>query len=314
MAKYPDIYTADIITLKQPIRPVSTYSKISFKISLDGLQKLSIVLLVPILAIFVFSIYQIQSTKQSIDDIPLRIQASSVALAQLKGELDNLDNLKDNLKRSSERHSELLEIVDFGVESSVYLNNLDSWRSKVGLHRAQLKQDLDHLRQFNAEKNLQLNKLTLLLKKLLLQEDAQWISFQQLLEKHADKAANADEIEQYFQNYLKEFIHTIRALSAYRGSINDIEEKLHTFTNDEHLKINDIETELERYKISLQHYVILTIVSLVLGVIASCGAYGLRIRRERRSREPRTNNISVEYERRKTDRNVEYKRRKTDGS
>ena len=293
MAKYPDIYAADIITLKQPIRPVSIYSKISFKISLDGLQKLSIVLLVPILAIFVFSIYQILSTKQSIDDIPLRIQASSVALAQFKGELDNLDNLKDNLKRSSERHSELLEIVDFRVESSVYLNNLDSWRSKVGLHRAQLKQDLEHLRQFNAEKNLKLNKLALLLKKLLLQEDTQWISFQQLLEKHADEAANADEIEQYFQHYLKEFIHTIRALSAYRGSINDIEEKLHTLTNDEHLKINDIETELERYEISLQHYVILMIVSLVLGVIASCGAYGLRIRRERRSRERRTNNRSV---------------------
>ncbi len=293
MAKYPDIYAADIITLKQPIRPVSTNSKISFKISLDGLQKLSLALLVPILAIFVFSIYQIQSTKQSIDDIPSGLQASSAALAQLKGELDNLDNLKDNLKRSSERHSELLEIVDFRVESSVYLNNLDSWRSKVGLHRAQLKQDLEHLRQFNAEKNLKLNKLALLLKKLLLQEDTQWISFQQLLEKHADEAANADEIEQYFQHYLKEFIHTIRALSAYRGSINDIEEKLHTLTNDEHLKINDIETELERYEISLQHYVILMIVSLVLGVIASCGAYGLRIRRERRSRERRTNNRSV---------------------
>ena len=293
---------------------MSTKSKISFKISLGGLQKLSIILLVPILAIFLFSIHQIQNAKQSIDDIPSGLQASSAAFAQFQRELDNLDNLKDNLKRSSERHSELLEIVDFKVESSLYLNSLDSWRSKVGLRRTQLKQDLGHLRQFNAEKNLQLNKLALLLKKLLLQEDAQWISFQQLLEKHADQAANADEIEQYFQDYLKEFIHTIRALSAYRSSINDIEEKLHTLANDERLKINDIETALERYKISLQHNVILMIVSLVLGVITSCGAYGLRIRRERRSRERRTNNVSVEYERRKTDRDAEYKRRKTDRS
>ena len=302
MAKYPDIYAVQIITHKQSKRPVTTSSKISFKNSLDGLQKLSIILLVPIFAIFVFSVNQIQIAKQRIEDIPSGIQSSTLALAQFKRELRNLDNLKDNLKRSSERHSELLEIVDFRVESSVYLNNLDSWRSKVGLHRAQLKQDLDHLRQINVEKNLQLNKLALLLKKLLLQEDTQWTSFQQLLEKHADKAANADEIEQYFQNYLKEFIHTIRALSAYRGSINDIEEKLQKLTNDEHSKISGMVTELERYKISLQHYVILMIVSLVLGVIASCGAYGLRIRRERRSRERRTNNRSGEYEPRKTDR------------
>ena len=272
-----------------------------FKTSLEGLQKLSIILLVPIIAIFAFAILQIQSTNRSIEEIPLLIKDASRDLAAFQRETDNLSNLKVNLKRSSERHLELLKVVDLRIRSSSYQDALVSWRSKAGLFRAQLKQDLDQLQQIESKSNLQLNKLALLLKNLLLQEDTQWISLQQFIEKQGDEAASSDEMEILFQNYIDEFLHTVRALGAYRGSVNELEKKLQALTNAKYLKLKEIETDSEKYRNALQHYLILMIVSLALGIIAFCGVIGLRIRRERRSRE-----------RRKTARNVEHGRRKTD--
>ena len=265
---------------------------------MNGLQTLSFVLLVPILAIFIYSVYQMRSASKSLDDIPLRLKQSSAALAIFKRQTDSLNNLEENLKRSSERHSDLLRVVNVRMLSSFNTDGLDSWRSKAGLYRAQLKQDLDHLQKFNAESNLELNKLALSLKNLLLQEDSQWLSLQQFLEKQINKAINSEDMELYFEDFLKEFLHTIRALSAYQNLINDSEKKLQTLTNSEFLKYKGIETEAERFENTSQHYLILMIVSLVLTVVASCGVMGLRIRRERRSRERRKSVRGVEYERR----------------
>jgi hypothetical protein len=281
---------------------VPTESKISFNYPLDGMQKLSFALLVPLLAIFIFSLYKIHNINKRIDDIPVELEELSQATTKIKREIDIVGSLKDNLKRSSERHIELLKVADVRTQTSVNLEGLDTWRSDAGLHRTQLKQDLDRLQQFNAEKNIQLNEMTILLKKLLLQEDAQWRSLQQFLEKQADKAVNSEEMEQYFQNYIKEFLHTIRALGAYQGSINELEEKLRASVNKKYLKSKDLGTESERLKDSLLHHLILVTVSLVVIVIASCGAYGLRIRRERRSRDRRSNDRSSGYTRRKSDR------------
>jgi len=264
----------------------------------NGLQTLSFVLLVPILAIFIYSVYQMRSASKSLDDIPLRLKQSSAALAIFKRQTDSLNNLEENLKRSSERHSDLLRVVNVRMLSSFNTDGLDSWRSKAGLYRAQLKQDLDHLQKFNAESNLELNKLALSLKNLLLQEDSQWLSLQQFLEKQINKAINSEDMELYFEDFLKEFLHTIRALSAYQNLINDSEKSLQTLTNREFLKYKGIETEAERFENTSQHYLILMIVSLVLTVVASCGVMGLRIRRERRSRERRKSVRGVEYERR----------------
>ncbi len=277
-------------------------SKKPFKISVNGLQTLSFVLLVPILAILIFSVYQMRSASKSLDDIPLRLKQSSAALAIFKRQMDSLNNLEENLKRSSERHSDLLRVVNVRMLSSFNTDGLDSWRSKAGLYRAQLKQDLDHLQKFNAESNLELNKLALSLKNLLLQEDSQWFSLQQFLEKQIDKTINSEDMELYFEDFLKEFLHTIRALSAYQNLINDSEKKLQTLTNREFLKYKGIETEAERFENTLQHYLILMIVSLVLAAGASCGAMGLRLRKERRSRERRKSVRGVEYERRRVDR------------
>ena len=269
---------------------------------MNGLQTLSFVLLVPILAIFVFSLYQMRSASKSIDNIPLRLKQSSAALAVFERQMNSLDNLEENFKRSSERHSDLLTVVNVRMLSSFNPDGLDSWRSKTGLYRAQLKQDLDRLQQFNAESNLELNKLALSLKNLLLQEDSQWLSLQQFLEKQIDKAINSEDMELYFEDFLKEFLHTIRALSAYQNLINDSEKSLQTLTNREFLKYKGIETEAERFENTSQHYLILIIVSLVLAVVASCGVMGLRIRRERRSRERRKSVRGVDYERRRVDR------------
>jgi len=269
---------------------------------MNSLQTLSLVLLVPILAIFLFSVYQMRSASKSIDNIPLRLKQSSATLAIFERQKDSLNNLEENLKRSSERHSDLLRVVNVKMLSTFNQNGLDSWRSKTGLYRAQLKQDLGHLQKFNAETNLELNKLALSLKNLLLQEDTQWVSLQQFLEKQIDKAVDSGDMEQYFQSFLKEFLHTIRALSAYQNLITDSEKKLQTLTNREFLKFKGIETESERFKNTFQHYLILTIVSLVLAVIASCGVIGLRIRRERRSRERRKSVRGIENERRSVDR------------
>ena len=232
----------------------------------------------------------------------MELEELSVVTTNLNREIDIVSNLKENLKRSAERHIELLKVADVRTQSPVDLESLDSWRSDAGLHRTQLKQDLAHLQKFNAEKNIQLNELTLLLKNLLLQEETQWGSLQQFLEKQADKAVNPDEMEHYFQNYIKEFLRTIRALGAYQGSINEFEGKLRASANVKYLKSKEIGTESERHQNSLQHYLILMIVCLILIVIASCGAYGLRIRRERRSRERRSNDRSSVYTRRKSDR------------
>jgi len=277
---------------------VHTDSKKPFKISVNALQTLSFVLLVPILAIFIFSVYQMRSASKSLDDIPLRLKQSSAVLAIFERQMGSLDTLEENLKRSSERHSDLLRVVNVRMLSSFNVDGLDSWRSKAGLYRAQLKQDLGHLQKFNTESNLELNKLALSLKNLLLQEDSQWLSLQQFLEKQIDKAINSEDMELYFEDFLKEFLHTIRALSAYQNLINDSEKKLQTLTNSEFLKYKGIETEAERFENTSQHYLILMIVSLVLTVVASCGVMGLRIRRERRSRERRKSVRGVEYERR----------------
>jgi len=285
---------------------VHTDSKKPFKISVNALQTLSFVLLVPILAIFIFSVYQMRSASKSLDDIPLRLKQSSAVLAIFERQMGSLDTLEENLKRSSERHSDLLRVVNVRMLSSFNVDGLDSWRSKAGLYRAQLKQDLGHLQKFNTESNLELNKLALSLKNLLLQEDSQWLSLQQFLEKQIDKAINSEDMELYFEDFLKEFLHTIRALSAYQNLINDSEKKLQTLTNSEFLKYKGIETEAERFENTSQHYLILMIVSLVLTVVASCGVMGLRIRRgirrERRSRERRKSVRGVEYERRSADR------------
>jgi hypothetical protein len=269
---------------------------------MNGLQTLSLVLLLPILAIFIYSVYQTRSASKSIDSIPLRLKQSSAVLAIFERQMDSLDTLEENLKRSSERHSDLLTVINVRMLSSFSLDGLDSWRSKTGLYRAQLKQDLDQLQQINAESNLQINKLALSLKNLLLQEDSQWLSLQQILGIQVDKAVNPENMEQYFQSYVKEFLHTIRAISAYQNLINDSEEKLQALINREFIKFKKIETESERYKNTLQHYLILMIVSLVLAIVASCGVIGLRIRRERRSRERRKSVRGVENERRRVDR------------
>jgi hypothetical protein len=281
---------------------VPTDSKKPFKISVNGLQTLSFVLLLPILAIFIYSVYQMRSASKSIDNIPLRLKQSSAVLAIFERQMDSLDTLEENLKRSSERHSDLLRVVNVRMLSSFNADGLDSWRSKAGLYRAQLKQDLGHLQQFNTESNIQINKLALSLKNLLLQEDSQWLSLQQFLEKQIDKTINSEDMELYFEDFLKEFLHTIRALSAYQNLINDSEKNLQALTNREYLKFKRIETESERYKNTSQHYLILIIVSFVLAVVASCGVMGLRIRRERRSRERRKSVRGVEYERRRVDR------------
>lgn len=282
--------------------------KIPFKTPMDGLQKLSLALLVPILAIFAFSILQMRGTSQSIDNVPLRLEASSADTAKVKRELGHLGNLEENLKRSSERHSELLRGVDVRMRTS-NSDGLKSWRSKTGLLRAQLKQDLGRLQQFNAETNPQLKKLAVSLENLLLQEETQWISLQKFLQKQADNAINADERGQFYQDYMDEFLQTIRALSGYRNAINDFKDKLQTLSNDVILKRRRIETELEYHKNSFQHQLILMIVSFVLGIIATCGVFGLRIRRERRSRERRQNDRRTENDRRQNDGSQRKERR-----
>lgn len=272
--------------------------KESFKTPMEGLQKLSLALLVPILAIFAFSIFQIRSTSQSIDNAPLKLTESTAATAKIKREIGHLSKLEGNLRRSSERHSELLRGVDIRMRSGLDEDGLNSWRSKTGLLRAQLKQDLGRLHQFNAGKNPQLKKLAVSLERLLLQEEAQWISLQKFLQKQADNAVNTVARGQFYQNYMNEFLQTIRALSGYRSAINVFKEKLQTLTNEEFLKRQRIETELKYHQNSFQHQLIVIIVCFVLGVIATCGVFGLRIRRERRSRERRQNDRRVENDRR----------------
>jgi len=275
----------------------------SFNTPMDGVQKLSLALLVPILAIFVMSVLQMRSTYQTINEAPLKLQRSSAVAAKIKTELGRLSKLEENLKRSSERHSELLRGVDVRMRTSYDSDRLNSWRSKTGLLRAELTQDLDRLQQFNAETNSQLSKLALSLENLLLQEEMQWISLQEFLEKQADKAVNSEERGQFYQNYMDEFLQTIKALSAYRSVINDFKGKLQALANSGYLKRRDIETNRELYENTFQYYLVVAIVCFVLAVIAGCGAYGLRIRRERRSRE-----------RRQDDRRVENDRRQGDGS
>ena len=280
----------------------------SFSSPMDGMQKLSLALLVLILVVFALSILQLRTISQSIDDAPLKLEQSSAATAKIKREMGRLNKLEDNLKRSSERHSELLKGVDVRMRSSD-ADSVNSWRSKTGILRAQLKQDLERLHQFNAETSPQLNKLALSLESLLLQEEMQWISLQEFLEKQADKAVNSDERGQFYQSYMNEFLDTIRALSGYRSVINEFKDKLQTLANDGFVKRRNIETNLENHHNSFQYYLIVAIVCFVLGVIASCGAYGLRIRRERRSRERRRNSRNVENDRRQNTRSVEIDRR-----
>lgn len=256
----------------------------------------------PLIAFFVFSLYKIHTTSKRIDEIPLELEKSSLAMTSLKQEIEIVSRLKENLKRSSERHMALLKIADVRTQSSLNRESLKSWRTRAEIERIQLKQDLSLLQQINTGKNISLNKLDLSLKNLTLQEETQWTSLQQFLEKQADTAANSDETELYFQNFIKEFLHTIRALGAYQVSIDQFEDKLQALENGIYLKSREILTESERYKIALQHYQILMIVSLVMIAIASCGAYGLRIRRERRSRERRSDARDVGYARRKSDR------------
>ena len=109
--------------------------KIPFKTPMEGLQKLSLVLLVPILVMFVLSILQMRSISRNIDAVPLKLEASSAALSKIKRELGHLNKLGEDLKRSSERHSELLRGVDIRVRISDS-DSLNSWRSKAGLLRA----------------------------------------------------------------------------------------------------------------------------------------------------------------------------------
>ena len=269
---------------------------------MENLQKLSLALLVLILATLIFSLFQVRNTYQIIDEIPSRLEKSSSTSARLKRELSHLDKLQENLKRSSDRHSELLLSVDVRLKSSFDLESLDSWRSKTGLLRAQLSQDLGRLQQFNAETNPELNKLVVSLKGLLLQEDAQWISLQQFLDMQVDETDNPNRSNQFYQNYMQEFLGTIRALSVFRGAVNEYRDRLQALVNSENLKFMKIETRSKYIQNSLQHYLIVIIVCVVMGIIASCGVYGLRIRRERRSRERRKVVRSVENERRKIDR------------
>ena len=273
----------------------------SFNTPMDGLQKLSLALLVLILAVFVYSIQQLGSTHQTINEAPSKIQRSSAVAAKIKTELGRLAKLEENLKRSSERHSELLRGVDVRMRTSYDADRLQSWRSKTGLLRAELTQDLDRLDQFNAKTNSQLGKLAISLQDLLLQEEMQWISLQQFLEKQADVAADAEERGQFYQDYMDEFLQTIKALSGYRSEISDYKDKLKALANSGYLKRRNIETNLESYKNTFQYYMIVAIVCFVLAVIAGCGAYGLRIRRERRSRERRQNDRRVENDRRQGD-------------
>ena len=272
--------------------------KIPFKTPMDGLQKLSLALLVLILVIFVLSISQMRSTYQVINDVPLKLQRSTAVDIKIKTELGRLGKLEENLKRSSERHSELLRGVDVRMRTSYDADSVKSWRSKAGLLIAQLKQDLDRLRQFNNETNSQLNRLALSQQDLLLQEEMQWTSLQLFLENQADKTVNSEEKGQFYQDYMDEFLETIRALSAYRIAINDFKEKLQALANKGYLKRKDIETNLEIHKNSFQYYLIMSIVSFVLAVVASCGVFGMRIRRERRSRERRQNDRRVDNDRR----------------
>ncbi len=283
----------------------------SFNTPMDGVQKLSLALLVLILAIFVFSIQQMRSTYQTINEAPSKLQRSSAVAAKIKTELGRLSKLEENLKRSSERHSELLRGVDVRMRTSYDADRLNSWRSKTGLLRAELTQDLDRLHQFNAETNSQLSKLALSLENLLLQEEMQWISLQEFLEKQADKAINSEEREQFYQNYMDEFLQTIKALSGYRSVINDFKDKLQALANSGYLKRRDIETNRELYENTFQYYLIVAIVCFVLAVIAGCGAYGLRMRRERRSRERRQNDRRVENDRRQGDGGQRTERRQS---
>ncbi len=276
--------------------------KLSFKTPMEGLQKLSLALLVPILAIFVFSVFQIRSASQNIDNAPLKLTESSAATVKIKREIDHLSKLEGNLRRSSERHSELLRGVDIRMRPGLDGDGVNSWRSKTGLLRAQLKQDLGRLHQFNAGTNPQLKKLAVSLEKLLLQEEAQWISLQKYLQNQTDNAVDTVARGQFYQNYMNEFLQTIRALSGYRSAINEFKEKLQTLTNAEYLQRQRIETKLKYNQNSFQHQLIVMIVCFVLGVIAICGVFGLRIRRERRSRERRQNSRSVSHERRRIDR------------
>jgi len=283
----------------------------SFNTPMDGMQKLSLGLLVPILAIFVMSLLQMRSTSQTINEAPLKLKRSSAVAAKIKKELGRVSRLEENLKRSSERHSELLRGVDVRMRTSYDADNINSWRSKTGLLRAELTQDLDRLHQFNAETNSQLGKLALSLQDLLLQEEMQWISLQQFLEKQADQAADAEERGEFYQSYMDEFLQTIKALSGYRSEINDFKDKLKALANNGYLKRRDIETNRELHENTFQYYLIVAIVCFVLAVIAGCGAYGLRIRRERRSRERRHSARRVEHDRRQSDGGQRNERRQS---
>ena len=269
---------------------------------MNSLQKLSLVLLVPIILTFTFSLYQIRNIYHFIDQIPLRLEKSTLTSHRLSSELTHLESLEENLRRSSDRHSELLLGVDVRLKSSFSQGGLKSWRSKAGLLRAQLNQDLDHLQRFTDRTNSQLNKLALSLKSLLLQEDAQWVSLQRFLSKQASEN-NSGNSKQFYQNYMREFLETIRAISIFREAVNKYKVELQASVSNENMNLMKLDTRSRSYQDSLQHYVIVIITCLVMGIIASCGAYGLRIRRERRSRERRKTVRNVAHERRKVDRN-----------
>ena len=102
---------------------------------------------------------------------------------------------------------------------------------------------------------------------------------------------------------MREFLETIRAISIFRGAVNKYKVKLQASISKENLNLMKLDTKSRSYQDSLQHYAIVIIACLVMGTIASCGAYGLRIRRERRSRERRKTVRNVKDERRKIDRN-----------
>jgi len=273
-----------------------------FKKPMEGLQKLSLALLVPILAVFAISVYQLLNTSQSLDEFPSKLTQSSTVSARLKADMDRLDTLAQHLKQSSERHSEILSGVDLRSQSSSDQKSIEAWRSKAGLLRTQLEQDLDLLQQNSTQANPQLKELVLSLTKLLLQENTQWASQQQFLGSRANKAVDAIEREKLYRDFMNEYLATIRALGVSRNAISDYRNNLQTSINGENINFRRISTQAEIYRNSLQHQVILMIVAVVLGTVAICGVCGLRIRRERRSRERRKEDRNVEFERRKVDR------------
>ena len=153
-----------------------------------------------------------------------------------------------------------------------------------------------------------MNKLALAFEKLLIQEEAEWVSLQKFMQKQVDNAVTAEERAQFYQNYMDEFLQTIRALSVYRNSITEFRSKLQTLENEGNVKHRIIQTNLDSYRNSFQHQLIVGIVFFVLGAVVTCGVFGLRIRRERRSRERRQSDRREGGDRRQVEGSAEIER------